>query len=58
MTSQWSRRAVLADVSTLAPSIIVKPWPAARLPKVHPVWKEKLVSKCWALLEAEVGKLG
>jgi tripartite ATP-independent transporter DctP family solute receptor len=30
----------------------------ARLPGVYATWKEKLGSKCWALLEAEVGKLG
>jgi tripartite ATP-independent transporter DctP family solute receptor len=30
----------------------------ARLPKVYATWKEKLGSKCWALVEAEVGKLG
>jgi TRAP-type C4-dicarboxylate transport system substrate-binding protein len=30
----------------------------ARLPRVYAVWREKLGTKCWALLEAEVGKLG
>ena len=30
----------------------------ARLPSVYATWKEKLGSKCWSLLEAEVGKLG
>jgi tripartite ATP-independent transporter DctP family solute receptor len=30
----------------------------AKLPHVYTVWKEKLGSKCWALIEAEVGKLG
>ncbi len=30
----------------------------ARLPGVYATWKRKLGSKCWALLEAEVGKLG
>jgi TRAP-type transport system periplasmic protein len=30
----------------------------ARLPAVYKVWKEKLGSKCWSLVEAEVGKLG
>jgi tripartite ATP-independent transporter DctP family solute receptor len=30
----------------------------AKLPAVYAVWKEKLGSKCWALVEAEVGKLG
>jgi tripartite ATP-independent transporter DctP family solute receptor len=30
----------------------------ARLPNVYAAWKEKLGSKCWGLLEAEVGKLG
>jgi TRAP-type C4-dicarboxylate transport system substrate-binding protein len=30
----------------------------AKLPKVYATWKEKLGSKCWALVEAEVGKLG
>jgi tripartite ATP-independent transporter DctP family solute receptor len=30
----------------------------AKLPGVYAVWKEKLGSKCWALVEAEVGKLG
>jgi tripartite ATP-independent transporter DctP family solute receptor len=30
----------------------------ARLPAVYAVWKEKLGSKCWSLVEAEVGKLG
>jgi TRAP-type transport system periplasmic protein len=29
-----------------------------RLPGVYAIWKEKLGSKCWSLLEAEVGKLG
>jgi TRAP-type transport system periplasmic protein len=29
-----------------------------RLPGVYATWKDKLGSKCWALLEAEVGKLG
>jgi len=30
----------------------------ARLAKVYATWKDKLGSKCWTLLEAEVGKLG
>jgi TRAP-type transport system periplasmic protein len=30
----------------------------ARLPGVYAAWKEKLGSKCWTLLEADVGKLG
>jgi tripartite ATP-independent transporter DctP family solute receptor len=30
----------------------------ARLPSVYATWKEKLGSKCWSLVEAEVGKLG
>ena len=30
----------------------------AKLPRVYATWKEKLGSKCWGLLEAEVGKLG
>jgi tripartite ATP-independent transporter DctP family solute receptor len=30
----------------------------ARLPGVYATWKEKLGSKCWSLVEAEVGKLG
>jgi len=30
----------------------------ARLPGVYASWKEKLGSKCWALVEDEVGKLG
>jgi tripartite ATP-independent transporter DctP family solute receptor len=30
----------------------------AKLPSVYATWKEKLGSKCWSLLEAEVGKLG
>jgi len=30
----------------------------ARLANVYATWKDKLGSKCWALLEAEVGKLG
>ncbi len=30
----------------------------AKLPAVYAIWKEKLGSKCWSLLEAEVGKLG
>jgi tripartite ATP-independent transporter DctP family solute receptor len=30
----------------------------ARLPKVYAAWKEKLGTKCWSLLEADVGKLG
>jgi TRAP-type transport system periplasmic protein len=29
----------------------------ARLPGVYAIWKEKLGSKCWALVEDEVGKL-
>ena len=29
-----------------------------RLANVYATWKEKLGSKCWTLLEAEVGKLG
>ncbi|HMA75528.1 MAG TPA: TRAP transporter substrate-binding protein [Xanthobacteraceae bacterium] len=30
----------------------------ARLGNVYAIWKDKLGSKCWALLEAEIGKLG
>jgi TRAP-type transport system periplasmic protein len=30
----------------------------AKLPGVYAIWKEKLGSKCWSLVEAEVGKLG
>ena len=30
----------------------------ARLPRVYATWKGKLGSRCWELLEAEVGKLG
>lgn len=30
----------------------------ARLPGVYATWKQKLGSKCWSLVEAEVGKLG
>jgi tripartite ATP-independent transporter DctP family solute receptor len=30
----------------------------ARLPGVYATWKKTLGSKCWSLLEAEVGKLG
>jgi tripartite ATP-independent transporter DctP family solute receptor len=30
----------------------------AKLPSVYAVWKEKLGSKCWSLVEAEIGKLG
>jgi TRAP-type transport system periplasmic protein len=30
----------------------------ARLPAVYATWKERLGSKCWTLVEAEVGKLG
>jgi len=30
----------------------------ARLPEVYAKWKERLGSNCWALLEANVGKLG
>jgi tripartite ATP-independent transporter DctP family solute receptor len=30
----------------------------ARLPAVYATWKEKLGTKCWSLVEAEVGKLG
>jgi TRAP-type transport system periplasmic protein len=30
----------------------------ARLPKVYASWKEKLGTKCWSLVEAEVGTLG
>jgi tripartite ATP-independent transporter DctP family solute receptor len=29
-----------------------------RLPEVYAIWKEKLGTKCWSLVEAEVGKLG
>jgi len=29
-----------------------------KLPRVYATWKEKLGSKCWSLLEAEVGRLG
>ena len=30
----------------------------AKLPAVYAAWKEKLGSKCWSLVEAEIGKLG
>jgi TRAP-type transport system periplasmic protein len=30
----------------------------ARLPGVYATWREKLGTKCWALVEDEVGKLG
>jgi TRAP-type C4-dicarboxylate transport system substrate-binding protein len=30
----------------------------AKLPGVYAFWKDKLGSKCWSLLEADVGKLG
>jgi TRAP-type C4-dicarboxylate transport system substrate-binding protein len=30
----------------------------ARLPAVYATWKERLGSKCWSLVEAEVGRLG
>ena len=30
----------------------------ARLPDVYASWKDRLGSKCWSLVEAEVGKLG
>lgn len=30
----------------------------AKLPGVYATWKEKLGTKCWALIEREVGKLG
>ena len=30
----------------------------AKLPAVYATWKEKLGTKCWNLVEAEVGKLG
>jgi tripartite ATP-independent transporter DctP family solute receptor len=30
----------------------------ARLAGVYAIWKERLGSKCWSLVEAEVGKLG
>ncbi len=30
----------------------------ARLPGVYATWKEKLGTKCWSLVEAEVGRLG
>ena len=30
----------------------------ARLPEVYATWKERLGTKCWTLVEAEVGKLG
>jgi tripartite ATP-independent transporter DctP family solute receptor len=30
----------------------------ARLPAVYAAWKQKLGSKCWSLVEAEVGRLG
>jgi TRAP-type transport system periplasmic protein len=29
----------------------------AKLPRVYATWKEKLGSKCWSLVEDEVGKL-
>src|SRR5260370_41525290 len=29
----------------------------ATLPGVYAIWKEKLGSKCWSLVEAEAGKL-
>jgi tripartite ATP-independent transporter DctP family solute receptor len=29
-----------------------------KLPGVYAIWKDKLGSKCWSLVEAEVGKLG
>jgi TRAP-type transport system periplasmic protein len=30
----------------------------ARIPGVYAIWKERLGTKCWSLVEAEVGKLG
>ena len=30
----------------------------AKLPEVYATWKQKLGTKCWSLVEAEVGKLG
>jgi hypothetical protein len=30
----------------------------ARLPAVYATWKERLGTRCWTLVEAEVGKLG
>jgi tripartite ATP-independent transporter DctP family solute receptor len=30
----------------------------AKLPGVYALWKQKLGSKCWSLVEAEVGRLG
>ena len=30
----------------------------AKLPGIYAIWKEKLGTKCWSLVEAEVGKLG
>jgi tripartite ATP-independent transporter DctP family solute receptor len=30
----------------------------AKLPRVYATWKDRLGSKCWSLLEAEVGRLG
>jgi tripartite ATP-independent transporter DctP family solute receptor len=30
----------------------------AKLPGVYAIWKEKLGTKCWSLVEAEVGRLG
>jgi TRAP-type C4-dicarboxylate transport system substrate-binding protein len=30
----------------------------ARLPGVYATWREKLGSKCWSLLQTEVGRLG
>ncbi len=30
----------------------------ARLPAVYAIWREKLGTRCWSLVEAEVGRLG
>ena len=30
----------------------------AKLPAVYATWKERLGTKCWTLVEAEVGQLG
>ena len=33
-------------------------WNVIRVAPVYADWREKLGSKCWALLEGHVGKLG
>jgi len=51
LRAEFSKRGIVFNDVDQAPF-------RAKLPRVYATWKEKLGSKCWALLEAEVGKLG